>query len=362
MAACAPSHGAAFSRAFAEAERAETAGRFEEAARKYDEAASGAKRDRDRDHARYLAALMVLRSGDTRDGVARLEKLARDAPDSEDAAAAAYRAAAARIDSGDGERGWPEMEQVMQRFPKHGIAHSALRRLLAHIDETNGKAGTLEYLRALASGPLGKSELGELIAFQIAERLAAVGRLQEARDAFVGVADRWPYPFGALWDDALWRASELDEKLGRFAIAVDDLERMLKERETTTLMGSYQRPRMSPALLRVGTIYADDLHDHAKARAAFHRLYSEFTTSPLRPQALWREARLFLDDGDTSSACSRLATLVHDFPDGRYVPCATGLCPSVKRPEKSKAPTTCHPYLMRDEKNAAAADERDDSP
>jgi TolA-binding protein len=187
--------------------------------------------------------------------------------------------------------------------------------------------------------------------------MANLGQTAEARDAFVAVADRWRYPFGALWDDALWCASELDEKLGRYPEAIADLERMLKERETTTLMGSYIRPRMSPALLRIGALYAGRLHDHAKAREAFHRLYTDFTTSPLRPAALWREARLWAADGDASKACDRLATLVHDYPDGRYVPCATEQCKDVKRPEKSKAPTSCHPYLLREaEKPSDSAD------
>ena len=43
----------------------------------------------------------------------------------------------------------------------------------------------------------------------------------------------------------------------------------------------------------------------------------------------------------------RLATLKDDFPDSRYVPCVTVKCPSLKRPAKSKAPTTCHEYLLR---------------
>ena len=75
-AGCAPSHGAAFPPAFAAAQRAETAGRFLEAASDYDAAAKVATRARDRDEASYLAGLLWIRGGNRRDGVARLDAIA----------------------------------------------------------------------------------------------------------------------------------------------------------------------------------------------------------------------------------------------------------------------------------------------
>jgi hypothetical protein len=104
---------------------------------------------------------------------------------------------------------------------------------------------------------------------------------------------------------------------------------------------------MTPALFRIGVIYAKELHDREKARGAFHRLYADFTTSNLRADALWFEASLWAEDGDTKTSCARLDTLTGDFPDSRYVPCAIDKCPAIKRREKSKAPKECHPYLLR---------------
>jgi tetratricopeptide (TPR) repeat protein len=343
--ACAPNRGATYPAAFAAAQRAETAGRYSEAAAKYDAAAKEAIRDRDRDYARYLAGLMLLRAGNAHDAVARLDEIA--ASSNEHAAEAAFQAASTRIKNGDADRGWNDMEQVLARFPSHGIAHSALRRIVAHKDETIGKSGALEWLRAQSKGPLGSSESGELASYLIAEHLAAADDFAGAHDQYLATATRWPYPYGALWDDSLWFAMEMDEKLARPAHGIEHLERMLLERETTTLVGSYQRPRMTPALFRIGTIYAKDLHDHDKARAAYHRLYAEFTTSKLRDSALWFEAALWAEDGDTKTSCARLGTLASDFPDSRYVPCAIDKCPAIKRSEKSKAPKECHPYLLR---------------
>jgi tetratricopeptide (TPR) repeat protein len=164
---------------------------------------------------------------------------------------------------------------------------------------------------------------------------------------YVACADKYPYPFGSLWDDALYRASEMEEKLGRYPEAIAPLERMLKEREEAHTLGSYERPRYTPALMRIAQLRSERLGDRDGARAAYHRLYAEHTHSPMRDDALWREAGLWRLDGRDDKACDRLQTLASDFPDSRYVPCAVAQCPGVRRPEKSKAPATCHAYITR---------------
>jgi TolA-binding protein len=345
--ACAPDRGATYERALAEGERAETAGRYTEASARFDDASRSAKVPRDGAHARYLAAVMLEKAGNTAEARARFDAIAAAEPPSADAALAAYRAAEIRVNAGDDE-GWLRFEALLHRFPNSGVARPALYRLLRHHDETRDRSQTILYLRR-EEASLGKTELGEDLAYQIALRLADLGQTHEARDAFVDVAKRWPYPGGALFDDALFRASELDEQLGRYRDAVVDLERMLDEREVSHLSGSYQRPRYGPALFRVGTLYRDRLRDKDSAREAFHRLYADFTTSPLRDDALWAEAQLWREDGDTGTACARLATLADALPDSRYVPCAMQLCPRVRRSEKSKAPLTCHAYIERRE-------------
>jgi tetratricopeptide (TPR) repeat protein len=341
---CAPNRGATYTRALAAGVRAESAGRFEEAAARFEEAGSAAKVARDGAHARYLGALMRLRSGDVTGARARLDAIAAE-PAHPDAVDAAYRAAEVRVAAGDDE-GWRRFEALVRTFPSNGLARPALYRVLRHKDDTLGKAQTIAFLRDEEKA-LGEHDIAEDLAYQIALRLADLGQPREARDAFVAVATRWPYPQGALFDDALYRASELDEALGEFQRAVDDLNRMLVERESAYFNGSYQRPRYTPALWRIATLYRDRLHDNERARSAFHRLYADFTTSTRRDDALWEEAALWRVDGDTGAACSHLSTLVTDFADSRYVPCATRLCPRVKRPSASHAPTECHPYIER---------------
>ena len=153
-----------------------------------------------------------------------------------------------------------------------------------HADEQGPKAALAEL--AALEHDLAKTELVELVAFLSAQHLEAMGDDASARDAFLRIADRWPYPYGAFFDDALWRVSFLDEKLGRAQAAADDLERLVAERETTTIVGSYERARYVPSMLRLGELYAGPLHDRVKARDAYHRLYVQYAHSTKRDAAL----------------------------------------------------------------------------
>ncbi|MGH7439169.1 MAG: tetratricopeptide repeat protein, partial [Polyangiaceae bacterium] len=238
------------------------------------------------------------------------------------------------------------MRQVAVRFSQHGVAHIAVRRLVQHARETGGEQGALDELHALDL-VAGSTEVGPLIAFLTAESIENRGDDDAALAAYLRIADRWPYPFGAFWDDSLWRASLLDEKLGRPRAAVDDLERMVRERETTNIVGTYERAKYVPAMLRIGALWQGPLHDPEKAREAYHRLYAQFANSTSRDDALWLEASSWKDEGKSDRACGLLSTLVREFPDSRYVPCAVASCASLARPAKSKAPRECHPYIER---------------
>jgi tetratricopeptide (TPR) repeat protein len=354
VAACTPpEHGDAYLAALATASRDQGAGRFAAAASDYDEAAKVALLANDRNEARWAAAETTARTGDIADAARRLEVIASDDSD-EHQAQAAYRLAYLRIDSGDADRGWQDLEGVPRHFPTHGVAHVAVRRLVEHADEKGPQAG-LDEARALRKD-LDGTELAQIAAYLEAERIEAVGEDAAAREAYVAVADRWPYPFGSFFDDALWHASVIDEKLGRFPAAVLDLQRLLDQRETTTIMGTYERPRYVASILRVGALYRDRLHDRAHARDAFHRLYTDFTNSVQRAQGLWLEAALWRDDGAADTACDRLGTLIAHFPDSRYVPCAVKECPGLERPRASTAPQACHDYITRTTDSMASSD------
>ena len=356
-ASCAgPDRGRVYVAAYAAGEAAVGAGRFADGAARFDEAAAGAKVPRDAEHARYLAARALESAGDLAGAAKRLRTIADATPPREDSAAAAYAICEMQIARGDDE-GWSRLLEVARRFPSSGVGRPALRRAIAHEDakEGGGAAAALALIEKLAPSFEG-TELAETVAYETALHLASLGEDRRARDAFLAMAKKWPYPHGAFWDDALFRASVIDEKLGLYEDAAKLLIEMLGERESSWIVGSYERPRYEPAMVRLCALARDRLHDRARARACFDRLYRELTTSELRDDALWEEARLFREDGDQASACGRLALLATNFPDSRFVPCAVAECPGVKRPAPSGAPVACHAYIAKVRLGAAEGD------
>src|SRR5207244_3288426 len=100
---------------------------------------------------------------------------------------------------------------------------------------------------ARAEPALGRSERAEQLLYARARSLDALGRSEPALSAYLDLAARFPYPQGAYWDDALFRAAACQQRLSRPEQALATLERMLAERETAHLSGSYERPRYADA-------------------------------------------------------------------------------------------------------------------
>jgi len=150
-------------------------------------------------------------------------------------------------------------------------------------------------------------------------------------------------PHGAFFDDALWHASLLDEKLGRVKAAVDDLERLVDKRETTSIMGSYERARYVPSMLRLGTSTATHSTTRESARH-ISRLYTDYANSTKRADGLWREAAIWREDGDAktrATACPRWCT-----SSGQPLrPVRDVDLRGLERPSKSGAPKECRDYI-----------------
>jgi hypothetical protein len=260
-------------------------------------------------------------------------------PDNDRGRRASFDLADLEIEAGNDDRGHELLYDAMLKHPNDGLARRALERYLVWFEQNGGEV--VGWLRTLAPR-LASTELDETARYLLATRIEAASDWQQARDAYLACAERHPYPEGALFDDALWRASLLDERLGRAQDAILDLRRMLAVREESTFAGSYERPRFSPAQFRIAVLYRDLLADHPSARREFHRLYAAHKSSILRDDALWEEAKLARDDGDSDAACALAAKLAAEFRDSRYAPCAGALCPSL-----APASMRCHPYILR---------------
>jgi TolA-binding protein len=341
LASCAPSLGQPFMEARAAAERSYSAGRYDEAARHWQEAARVARRQRDRTEARYRRAVSLRRAGRTNEAKAELTALVHDRPKSERATRAAFDLADMEIESGDRAQGFELLEAAVRAHPGFGLSAESLARLVRFRQDQGGQVQALAYLDRMRR-LFEKTELGEQALFQYARELDGADRDEQALSTYLEVARRYPYPEGALWDDALWYAAKVEERLGRPKQAVAHLERMLKEREPSSLQGSYERPRYAAARYHIAELYRDALGDHARARREFHRVWSEHTTSLLRDDALWNEARLAQQDGDQDEACSLLEQMVSKAADSRYAACVQALCPRIT-PAKGE----CHAYVVR---------------
>ncbi len=323
---------------FAHGERAETAGRHAEAANAFDAAARSEGAKRERDHAAFLAALEYARAGDVKEASARFEAIAR---------AGGEHAPQARwelitLDMATHAPSVPsELDDFVKTYPNSGLAYPALQARLRIAREVGGEPEALGVLQAVEPA-VAKTDSAPRIAYEIAESLAKLGKLDEARSAFISVATRWPYP-GEYFDDALYRASELDETLGHIPDAIADLTRMLAVLESSVWPGSYVRPRFPDAGWRIAVLYRDKVGDKKRAIAAFERYVDSFPNALRRDEALWQANKL-----DEEAACDRLAKLVSVTPDSRYVPCVVAKCPAVTRPKQSHAPDRCHAYILRE--------------
>ncbi len=337
-AGCADGRSTTYLKAFAEGERAQTAGRYDEAAARYMSASAVANWPRDKEYSRYLSGLMKIEAKDVQGGIEILTPIAK--ANTAYSAMAAYKLADLEVTRGDPARGYQMVAELPLSFPDHGMGRVALTRTVRHVHETQGAEGALAWLDAVKE-KLGKTGAGETAWYERGKLLSELGRTKEARDSFVHIADVWKYPRGAFLDDALYAASFEDDKLGDPDAAIADLRRLLADREVAWLYGSAQRPRYAAALFRIAVLYDEKKKDHPHAREALHELYVEHVTSPLRDDALFYEAKLWEQDGDHSRACETLKTLVEKLEDSKFVPCAETRC-GFKREAKSKAPKTCH--------------------
>ena len=327
-----------YARSRAAAERAYAAGRYEEAATNWLHAAERARAPRDANEARYRAAASWERAGKRAEAAGLYEELA-SGPETDRSARAAFELAELKVEAGDREAGNAMVDDAIRRYPGSGLARRALQRRLLDRSDEGGPVAALDYLDRMEPA-LRQTALAEFVAYERARYQELAGAKEAARDGYLGVARRFPYPFGAFWDDALYHAAKLDVELGRPHAAIAHLEQMLSKREPKPALGSLERPRFGPARFLIAEIYRDQLGDGDAARRTFLLVVNEHPTSPLRDDALWEAALIARSEGNTRAACHDLGRLAREMPDSRYVPCTHAVCPELPRTSRR-----CHSYI-----------------
>jgi tetratricopeptide (TPR) repeat protein len=310
------------------------------AARHYEQAAHEARTERDADEARYLAGESYARGGNADRARVLFEELARKPGERQERAA--FALPELRLRAGDEERGQAELAAAIRRYPSSGVARTALAKHLAYLREHDGSSAVLAYLEA-ERRTLGSSELSETLDYNWARELDETGQTSRARDAYLACATRFPYPGGAYWDDALYRAAQKELELGNPQAALTHLTRLLAEQEDAAINGSYQRSRYAEGQLLVAEIYRDRLHDPLRARRELRKLWTKHPTSRLVDDALFQEALLARDARDASGTCEPLRILSTQLPGSRYAACVHLLCEALPaRPHED-----CHDYVRR---------------
>lgn len=316
-------------------------GEHRAAAEHYEQAARAASAPRDAEEARYRAAVSYARAGDDTKSEALLTELSHASTPGERRARAEIALADAFRRRGQAAEADQHYAHVVEQDPGSGVARAALDRHLEYLKERGGSDAVLAYLEQ-QSQRLAKTELGETAAYRRARELDESGKTAAARDAYLACAQTYPYPTGAFWDDALFRAAEKELALGAHERALEHLRRMLAEQESASILGSYQRGRYAEAQLKVAEIYRDQLHDLAGARRELRRVWEKHPLSRLVDDALFEEARLAHQSERPDDACAPLAILLEHRPDSRYVGCAPLLCTRLKVEKRD-----CHDYIKR---------------
>ncbi len=221
------------------------------------------------------------------------------------------------------------------QFPGSGVARGAMDRWLRRL----APAERLTVLNRLAT-EVTERTLAERILLQQARTLAELGRPTEALERYSLLVDRYPYPAGQYWDEALLHKATLQAQLGDRQAAIATLDKMLAYRETATIVGTYER-RYAVATLMLARFVAFD--DWRRAHALLEEFPTTHATSRELDDALWAAALLARDNGDTALACDDVAALRKHDPASRYSECGALVCPNS---DSNDAPA-CRDYVGR---------------
>lgn len=335
---CAPTYADGYQVAFAAGLRAQNAGRWDEAATYFDQAADLGARYKDRDEARLLYAEAMERLERFDEAEAAYRKVEMESQGRYQGVRAAFALGRLVWQVRGFAEGEAETLRAVRTYPSSGLVRHAIKRLLAFIEENGSAQLALEWLEPLEK-EFSTTEAGEAVTYEYGALLARLDRKEESIQVLLRLARTHPYPKGSLTDDAFYLASLWLDDLGRTQEAIDVLEEMLKVQEEAQLGHSYRRPRFPSGVLRIAVLYRDRLKDREAARENFWRVYKDYFDSRVTDDALWAVARLEKEDGRSEEACEALDTLREKKPDSRYLNCLNIVCeriPAGPRPCSSK--------------------------
>lgn len=306
-----------YDKKLAEASRHARAGRYEVASESYAEASRLASRRVDQDEARYRQARTLMRAERFEEAVAILDKIGDRKPTSRRTSRAVFDAARVRYEYlEEYERAREGFDRVIRDYPDDGLGHRAIYFRIVDLQREGREGELIPFLDGLYETS-GETTLGDDILMERAKIFEERGDTHNEKLSLAKLVRNHPYPSGHLWDEALLRLSDLFVEEGNVEGAIDALERILGQHETTTIIGSYTRTSMPLALYRIGLLYRDEVRDIERAEQAFDRFPRLFPDSTLADDVLYERGAMWLDEGEADRGCKHLKALLDEYPVGQ---------------------------------------------
>jgi hypothetical protein len=337
LAGCAPQVPAKYAAHEAAAEAATAQRNHNSAAREWGKAAAVAENETDRQEALYRQATSARRAGNTAEHQRLLKGLAETPGPRRERAV--FDLATTEF-SRDPATGGIALRAALIAYPASGLARGALERWM-------GNSSPAQRLTALAEllPQVHEPRLRERILVFQARSYEATGNRQQALLTYQQQVFEFPYPSGQYWDESLLRQSVLWLTDGNVSRAIATLKEMLSFREQATIVGSYDR-RYADATLLLAYIFVSD--DWQQAYPLLHTFPERHPDSRNQDDALWAALLLAHANGERDATCANASTLVSEFPESRYAPCARQYC------SEAKADGACKRYILEERYTARA--------
>lgn len=213
--------------------------------------------------------------------------------------------------------------RTILRFPNEAFVQSLVKRTARSYLDADAVAEGVTALTALER-KMKNDEARDTVLFEIA-RLARAGNdvaaETETLTTLVRSFGRWQ---SQLWDDAVWRLSQICRETNELNAEIEWLNTLLAERESSRLIGSYASPYHDDGLLRLGEIFLEAGRFEA-AESMFSDLAAT-STSRLKDDGALGLARVDLARGHVRAACEKLRRIQQK--DGSAKRTAAGLAAS----------------------------------
>ena len=206
--------------------------------------------------------------------------------------------------------------EFITRFPDEGYAQSAVKRLARSFSKNDEYEEGFSTLTAL-SDKVRKTEIRDTVLYETARlaRKFGDGKSEEnILKLLVKEYGRWE---SQLWDDAVWRLSEIARDNANREAEKKWLRTLLNVQQDSWLIGSYTTPFHGDTLLRLGYLLLGESKP-TEALTLFEQAV-ELRGSRVVDEALLGAAKAHIALGQKSAACRTLAKVLSRDTSKRYL-------------------------------------------